>query len=176
MRNRLSLLAAIVALPLASLSAQAPVAKRNSITIQPLSALVGAYSLEFERAFGSSMTWGFGGTFWNFGDGNNELTYNSGDLKVRWYPGDTPLNGFSLGASFGFSSITGKSSAGIDETGSGTSLGALLEYQWLLGSSDSFALVMGGGFKTLMVDDTKFSSGDFLASYPTGRFSIGYAF
>jgi hypothetical protein len=175
MRNRFNLLAAIVALPVATATAQTA-APRNVVSIQPLSAVMTVYSGEFERAVGKAASWGVGATYWNAGDSGDEVTYSSGDFKLRYYPSGAALQGFAFGLSAGYSSVSGKSSTGVDESAGGPSAGILLEYQWLMGTKRNFALGLGAGAKMLMVSEDDVSSSNFTARYPTARVSVGYAF
>jgi hypothetical protein len=182
MRNRVLTLAAAVLLPLAAASAQqvaaptAPAAPHNVISIQPLNAVFTAYSAEFEHQTGAAVTLGVGGTYVNAGDGIDEITYKSGDLKLRYYPNGTALMGFSFGGSAGFSSVSGTDVSGAKTSVSGPSLGVLLEYQWLLGVQHNFAVALGLGAKAVFVKDNQFTSDNFVTRYPTARVSVGYAF
>ena len=186
MRNRVLTLAAAALMPFAAASTQevpapAPVAvvaaPSNVISFQPINAVFEAYSAEYERQVGSAVTLGVGGTYWNLGEDADELTYASGDLKLRYYPNGTALMGFSFGGSVGFTNVSGTSSVdGSEESASGPSFGVLLEYQWLMGAKRNFAVALGVGAKAVMVKEETFTSGDFTARYPTARVSVGFAF
>ena len=175
MRNRFALMAAMIALPVATATAQ-NVAPRNVISIQPLNAMMTVFAGEYEHGLGKAASWGIGATYWDAGDESvSELKYSSADVKVRYYPQGTTLQGFSIGGSVGFTQA--KETAGSTETSqSAPSLGVLLEYQWLMGAKKSFSMSLGAGAKALFLDEDNFSSGgDFTARYPTARISIGYA-
>jgi len=176
MRIRVLTIALAALSPLASASAQLEAAPRNVLSFQPLSAMLTVYSAEYERQTASAVSVGVGGTYWNIGEGSDDLTYKSGDLKVRYYPQGVALRGFAFGGSVGFTTVTGTSTSGTDETASGASFGLMLEYQWLMGATRNFALALGVGAKALSVKEETFSSGDFTARYPTARISVGYAF
>ena len=182
MRIRVLTIAVAALSPLAAASAQIETsaqiqaAPHNVLSFQPLSAMLTVYSAEYERQTGSAVSVGVGGTYWSLGDGSDDLTYKSGDLKLRYYPQGVALRGFAFGGSVGFTTVTGTSDTGTDETASGASFGVMLEYQWLMGASRNFALALGVGAKALSVKEETFSSGDFTARYPTARISVGYAF
>ena len=179
MRNRVLILAAMAVMPLAAASAQqvpAPAAPHNVISIQPLNAVFTAYSAEYERQTGAAVTLGVGGTFFNIGDGIDEVTFKSADFKLRYYPNGTALMGFSFGGTAGFTSVSGTSFDGTKESASGPSLGVLLEYQWLLGVKHNFSVALGVGAKAVFVKDNQITSQDFAAKYPTARVSVGFAF
>jgi hypothetical protein len=178
MQTRVLILAVAGVMPFAAASAQqiAVAAPRNVLSIQPINAVFTDYSAEYERATGNAVTLGVGGTFFNIGDGVDEITYKSADVKLRYYPNGTALMGFSFGGTAGFSSVSGKDFDGTDESASGPSLGVLLEYQWLLGVQRNFSVALGLGAKAVFVKDNAFTSDNFLARYPTARVSVGFAF
>jgi hypothetical protein len=173
MRNRFALMAAMLALPVATATAQ-NVAPRNVISIQPLSAMFTVFAGEYERAFGKAASWGIGTTYASTDndDIQQEATYTSGDFKLRYYPQGAALNGFSLGGSVGYTSVS-ETFGGTDNSGGAVSLGVLLEYQWLWGMKKNFAMSLGAGAKSLMIDKDQFS--DVFGTYPTARVSVGYA-
>jgi hypothetical protein len=175
MRNRFAVVAAVAALPFASAAAQNP-PHRNIISIQPLSAILTVYSAEYEHAAKKTVSWGIGATYWSTGSGSDQVTYTSGDFKLRYYPNGIALDGVSVGGSVGASSIKGTSTTGGAETVSAPSLGMLIEYQWLLGEEKHLALALGAGAKMLIVNSAKISSSSFIARYPTLRISLGYAY
>ena len=173
MRNRFALMAAMIALPVATATAQ-NVAPRNVISIQPLNAMMTVFAGEYERGLGKAASWGIGGTYWNSGDTGNEVSYTSGDFKVRYYPQGTSLHGFSIGGSVGFTSVS-ETFTNTETSQSGPSVGVLLEYQWLMGAKKNFGISLGAGAKSLFVNEDDFSGGEFTARYPTARVSVGYA-
>jgi len=148
----------------------------NVFSIQPLNAMtLTMYSAEYERRTGSALTLGVGGTHWSLGD--DDLAYTSGDLKLRYYPQGTGLQGFSFGGSVGYTSVSANSPFDdSEESTSGASFGVLLEHQWLMGAGRNFAVALGVGGKAVMISEDEISSDDFIARYPTIRISVGYAF
>src|SRR2546423_3204691 len=107
MRNRFLILAALVPFAAAS-SQEAGPARSNVLSIQPINAMLTAYSAEYEHKTGGAVTLGVGGTYFDAGDGVDEVKYKSGDVKLRYYPEGTALRGFSFGVSGGDSSILGQ--------------------------------------------------------------------
>lgn len=174
MRNRFAVIAALAAMPLATAAAQNN-PPRNVLSIQPLSAVMTVFSGEYERATSRSVSFGLGATYWDAGNTGDEVTYTSGDLKLRYYPSGVALQGFSVGATAGYSNVAAKS-AGVDESVSAPSFGVLIEYQWLMGTKRNFAMTLGGGAKMLTISENEVTSANFTARYPTARISIGYAF
>jgi hypothetical protein len=176
MRQTLAAAVAALALPFAALVAQSG-APTQVISVQPLSAVFGVYSAEYERAAGQAVTWGVGATYW--GDsftGGDHATYTSAEFKVRGYPAGVALTGFSIGGAVGFASVSGKDySNGTRQSVGGPSIGVLLEYQWLMGTSKEWAFALGAGAKALIIAD-KSTTFSYTAKYPTARISVGYAF
>ena len=160
-----------------------PTAKNQVISIQPLTAMFTVYSAEFERAISPTMTVGVGATYWGGDEDEDgisaEASYTSGDVKLRYYPGARPFQGFSFGGQVGFSrvegSVTDESTGEVsDGSVSGPTFGIALDYGWLLGGSKSFYVGLGVGAKMLFIDEDDID--DVTARYPTARISIGYAF
>jgi hypothetical protein len=172
---KLSVIAAMLALPVTVASAQ-PDAPKQVLSIQPLSAVFGVFAGEYERAAGKAVTWGIGATYW--GDsfsGGNDATYTSAEFKLRAYPAGVALTGFSVGGALGVASVRGTDNNGSTESVGGASIGVLLEYQWLMGAGKEWAFALGAGAKALIIDD-KSTTFSYTAKYPTMRISVGYAF
>jgi hypothetical protein len=183
MKRQFLAIAAATLIPFAASSAQveampAPISgPSNVLSLQPINAVFTMYSGEYERRTGRSLSFGVGATHWDVGEDSDNLKYTSGDVKLRFYPQGTALHGFSFGGSVGYSSISATSfDATTEESVSGPSFGILIEHQWLMGESRSFAVALGVGAKAVMVDEDEISSDDFIARYPTIRISVGYAF
>jgi hypothetical protein len=176
MRNRVLILAAVALAPFTAASGQQLAAPSNVFSIQPLNAMFTAYSAEYERKVGAATTVGIGGTYFNVGDGFDEVRFKSADVKLRYYPNGSALMGFSFGGSAGFTSVSGTDVNGTTESASGPSIGVLLEYQWLLGVQRNFSVALGAGAKAVFVNHNTITSDDFTSRYPTLRVSVGYAF
>lgn len=145
------------------------------ISIQPLSAMLTVYAGEFERRLTPSVTIGIGGTYWNAGD--DEFTYTSGDVKLRYYPSAQALQGFAFGGSVGLTSVEANDENTQDSgSASGPNIGVLLEYSWLLGERRNFFVGLGAGAKALLISDDEFSDDSVTLRYPTARISVGFAF
>ena len=180
MRKTLAILSLLVIPSLASAQAAAPVTMpKNVISIQPLHAIFTILAAEYERKAGAAWTFGVGVTNFSPDDENSTVDpeYNSGDVKFRYYPQGTALQGFSLGGSLGYAKVTGEdaNAPGTEVSESVGTFGVLLEYQWLLGARKKFAVTLGAGAKKLMLDEDEFGS-DVLGAYPTARISVGFAF
>ncbi|HEX2716658.1 MAG TPA: DUF3575 domain-containing protein [Gemmatimonadaceae bacterium] len=177
-------LAAALAIP-AMVSAQAPAAKSNVLSIQPLAAMFTVYAGELEHRLGTASTIGLGASYWSHGDTNKDGSsgkYASGDLKLKYYPQGHALEGFSVGGQVGYTSLTGtettingSTTTTQKETLSGPTVGISLDYNWLLGATKGFYIGLGAGAKKLFIKDSAILT-DVIATYPTARLSIGFAF
>jgi hypothetical protein len=146
--------------------------------MQPLTAMFTIYSVELEQRLGPTVTLGVGGSHWSAGS-TDEFAYNSGDVKLRYYPEGHALSGFALGLQGGYTKISEtsqNSTTGLEEKheGGAPTAGVSLDYNWLLGANRSFFLGLGVGAKKVFIDSDTFN--DPILTYPTGRLSIGYAF
>jgi hypothetical protein len=186
MRRTLVILGAfLLGTSASTLSAQAPAAapaKRTVISVQPLSAIFSVYAVELEHATSPTTTWGLGGTYWSPNFAGEDMTYTSGDIKWRYYPQGHALEGFSFGLSGGYTYIKDKQTDVYFGTGtyneyttSGPTIGATLEYNWLLGHEKGFFIGLGAGAKRIFAKSDDMST-DVKFGYPTARISIGKAF
>jgi len=155
--------------PTTPAAAQPP--RRQVLSVQPLSALTGFFSGEYERVVSPSATVGVGGSTWSLG----VIAYTSAELKARYYPDGRALTGISFGASAGYSRVGETLGIGGDLHVSGATVGLMIDHGWLLGADRRLYAGAGFGAKLLLVNDDRLDD-DFLARYPTARLSIGYAF
>ena len=173
-----ALIAATTLLAVAAGAQTSAAPKTNVISIQPLSAIFSVYAAEFEHAIAPAWTVGVGGSNWSPDLGGTGFTYTSGDVKLKYYPEEHALQGFSFGAQAGYSRITTRDSYTIDgsttrSTASGPTIGVALDYNWLLGPPQAFYIGLGLGAKKIFAKST---NDDATFGYPTARISIGVAF
>ncbi len=176
MLKRSVLAAVLVAIPLSLAGAQAS-SPTQALSLQPLNAVFGFYSAEYERAAGAAVTWGIGANYAGNSISGGDARYTSAEFKLRAYPSGVALNGFSIGGAVGYTSISAAdgTSGGSSSVG-GPTFGVLLEYQWLLGDKKEWTFALGGGAKALFIsEDNSNNTVDFAAKYPTLRISFGYA-
>lgn len=158
-----------------------PPTPRQALTVQPVQFLLGFYSAEYERAVSSGTTIGLGANYFEGfigDDSSDDPKYFSTELKVRYYPGERPLEGFSFGGAVGYVNVQPWEFFCFDSCNrahrTGASAGFLLDYNWLLGRHERFAVALGAGAKRLFVHT---SDGDRVRTgYPTVRLSAGMAF
>lgn len=187
----LSLAAALLAFTALPVAAQR-VARPNLIATDPIGAIFGAYSLNFERAVAMSQSIGFGVSYLEPVSGSESddeyddyrVAYATFDLNYRYYPRDV-FRGWSLGASVGASRVgedrpteefPAERSITTDRAttiGFGFNLG----YNWLMGRDDRLHVGLGIGAKRhFVMSGDEFADGAKSFALPTGRFSIGLAF
>lgn len=183
MSIRSALALAAVSVALTSPAARAQEAPRQALSINPLGAVFGVYMGEFERAVRPNTSLGVSATWWDsegLDDGEGtaaEASYLTVDAKLRYYPGEAELKGFSVGGSLGYTGLSGSLTT-VDgrETGHVNTVGAgvSLDYNWLLGARDQVVVGTGIGAKRLFVlgEDVE----DVSLAYPTIRLVVGYAF
>jgi hypothetical protein len=110
--------------------------------------------------------------------------YTSFDFKVRYYPGEVVLRGFSLGATagyLGYSTITSTTTPGFGTGSSRVSLdtptiGIIADYNWLLGSEHRFVVGTGLGAKRVLAGEDERARVGLDRAFLTGRFTVGLAF
>lgn len=164
---------------------------RGVIGINPLGIPFDIVSVEAEGAVAAGITAAAALSY----VAPDEDRFTSGDVKIRYYPGETALDGFSVGLGLGFTSRSG-----IDHTvactptqsgectypGGGTqaprnsatgpTISALADYNFLLGQRRRFLVGTGVGAKRWMVSRDTRESVDAQKAWVFARFLIGLAF
>lgn len=175
--RRLTLAAALLVAPaLAGAQTATPAAATphtQVLSINPITAVFGLFSADYERKVGTATSVGVGGSYYS----SSGFTYLSVEAKPRYYASGTALRGFSVAGIAGVTRVSGSDDDCIgsctDESATAAALGVNLDYQWLLGQQQKFAVALGLGAKRLFgVDDISGVS----ATLPTARVAIGIAF
>ena len=181
---RIRLAAAVLALLCVSSAAPSQVAApaapaRQAISVDLLLLPFAIYQGEYEHVVGAG---GSVGVAANYVGAFDEGDYLSVDGKLRYYPNERALRGFSIGGSLGFTRVTDDNSGCLDPSGqpcdesaTGFALGVILDYNWLLGRQRHFFVGTGIGAKRLFIGDDSFDT-DLSLGYPTARLQVGYAF
>lgn len=80
----------------------------NVFSINPFGFLFEWYNIEYEHVFNATTSWSIGAGHINIGDDddNDETTYTSADIKLRYYPSAEGPTKFSAGIAFGYSRVT----------------------------------------------------------------------
>ncbi|MES3034608.1 MAG: hypothetical protein V4813_11490 [Gemmatimonadota bacterium] len=151
-----------------------PDIRKGTVTINPFAVFAEFLTGDVEVKVAPAVTVGAGGSF-----ASSEFDgYRALEAKVRYYPAERALQGFSVAATAGFSSGEGTTYDGTTERRTREtfpSVGTELSYQWILGPSSRFVAVTGIGLKRFLGAD---SNADFFdpVILPTARINIGFAF
>lgn len=147
------------------LSKSEDITPRNSmIVVNPLKFFV-FYNLSYFHKVGDRIGIGGGFQIPVF----DEIGGFGGNLELRYYPSGKTLRGFYVGPNISVSSLSA-----FGSTGTVTTVGVLLGWQWFPG--DDFALGLGIGVDRYMLSrngDYDFNS--YSGTAPALRFDIGYA-
>ena len=103
---------------------------------------------KIENAVAQGITVGAAGSYIDVSDSR----FTTLEFKLRYYPGDVVLRGWSVGATAGstrFSNIVD----GNRETLVAPTLGLIVDYNWLLGRSEHFLIGTGLGAKRVLASE-----------------------
>jgi hypothetical protein len=176
--------AAVHARPLAAQSA--PDVRRQAIAVNLLGIPFGWVTGEYERAVGAGATLGVGGSYIQPGDEDDNLS--SIDAKLRYYPSERGLRGFSVGLTAGYVRIEeqgvtfapGGAISSHSRVTDGPTIGVTADYNWLIGTRRRVLVGLGAGGKRIFAGKQNDDGFDFdlsdLRAYPTLRFVVGLAF
>jgi hypothetical protein len=156
-------------------AAAAAPALRGTLTANPIGMLAGFFSGDAEFRAAPAWTFGIGATVNTIDDYND---YRAVDLKLRYYPAEKALRGFSIAAIVGVSTAVDNrfTFAGrASERFTRPSIGTEFSYQWLLGRTSRFAVVTGAGVKRMLGQEGSVDPVN-IPLLPVARVSIGYAF
>ena len=164
-----------------------PPARKTVVTFNPFAILATFFTGDIEHAVSSAVTVGASGSFFS-GDAYSD--YGSLEGKVRYYPNEKVLQGFSIAGALGLASYRETPFIAYDSFGnpittigpgsssSRTTRGAVgmdLSYQWLLGPKRRFVTVLGAGVKRFLGRETYRQPFGAIV-IPTARVNIGFAF
>ncbi len=166
--------------PLAAQASQGtliPIPYRTYIGINPVGIAFDIASVELESAIAPGITLGGLASYTDVSD-NRFTTF---DVKLRYYPGEVVLRGFSLGGTVGytrFSNVVGSSISGAPARQSldAPTVGIIADYNWMLGVRRRFLVGTGLGAKRVLASSEDRARVDIDRAYVTGRFIVGIAF
>ena len=144
---------------------------RTFVAFDPSLVVFDFGSVEVENAVAPGLTLG--------GEGSlsvvNRKRYTSGDLTLRYYPGEVVLRGLSFGLSTGVLRYSALVSA-ERKTMIAPTIGLLADYNWMIGPSGRFIVGGGVGAKRVIASASARRNVGLASVYPTARFVVGYAF
>jgi hypothetical protein len=149
------------------------------ISINPFLPLFGYFQGEYEHRLKENVSFALSGSYMRFDD-----YYTNLDAKLRLYPQERAPDGLGLAAGVGIGSVRRSGYTICDEfyttcredksTQTAPTFSVEMQYQWLLGSSRSTAVALGGGVKRYFIANDR--SDGIERVVPTFRVTIGYAF
>lgn len=175
----LASLALATVIPVGSaISAQVASAQPRTqiVSISPLSLIFGLLSVEYERKLSSASALGASGSFYR----TDAFSYTSAEGKYRYYPDGKALEGFAISGSGGLTRVGTRGDFGAfgetvdNESATAVTVGAAVDYQWLLGAQKKFAITLGLGARRLIFLGDGIDGA--ALTLPTARISIGRAF
>lgn len=117
------------------------------------------------------------------GDGEGDPRFTSGDVKVRYYPGEVALNGFAVGLGLGVTSYSELRNVGTPttptlerQTLTAPTISVLADYNFLLGARQRFVVGTGVGAKRVLASQEDRRRADAPRAYGFVRFVLGIAF
>jgi len=148
-----------------------PIPNRTYVALNPLGIPFDIASFEVESAVATGIT--IGGVA-SYTDVNNER-YTTFEGKVRFYPGEIVLQGFSVGLTAGSLRYSTPVN-GTRETISTPTVGIVTDYNWMLGPLHRFVVGTGVGAKRILASSDERNRVNLDRAYLTARGVIGFAF
>ena len=148
-----------------------PIPYRTYLAASPLFVPFDIGSLELESAAASGVTTG---TALSYADIDHRRV-TSLDAKLRFYPGEVVLRGFSVGLSAGWARFR-RTVSDTASTVDAPAVGILADNNWLVGPNRRFVVGVGAALKRLIASPEERKRVDLDRVYVTGRFVVGYAF
>lgn len=175
---RVRLISIAIGMTLAATSAHAqspgliPIPYRTYIAVNPLGIPFDVASVEVETGVAQGVTVGGQASYTSLGDDR----YSTIDAKVRYYPSEVVLRGFSLGVSAGRTHFTTRNTDVTRQSLDFGTIGLLLDYNWMLGVRHRFIVGTGLGAKRVLASSDERSAANIDHAYMTARFVVGLAF
>ena len=117
------------------------------------------------------------------GEGTGHPRFASGDVKVRYYPAEVALRGFSVGLGLGVTQYSEIRNSGTDitpvlgrESLTAPTISVLADYNFLIGARERFVVGTGIGAKRILAAEEDRERVDAPRAYPFVRFVLGIAF
>jgi hypothetical protein len=164
-----------------------PIPYRALVALNPLGIPFEIFSIEAEGVVLPGVSLGGSASHTAFsndeGDGEGDPRFSSGDIKVRYYPGEVALNGFAIGLGLGVTSYSELRNVGTPtvpvlerQTLTAPTLSVLADYNFLLGARQRFVVGTGIGAKRLLASEEDRRRADAPRAYAFVRFVLGIAF
>lgn len=148
-----------------------PIPTRTYVGINPLGLPWDIGTVEIESGVAPGTTVGGVASYVDLGDER----FTSFEGKLRYYPGDVVLRGFSVGASGGYTRFSNIVKT-TRESLSAPTIGILADYNWLYGRAQHFLIGTGVGAKRVLASSAERDRVDLPRAIVTGRLIVGFAF
>jgi hypothetical protein len=156
---------------------------RSFISANPLGIPFDIVSVEAETVIAPATTIGAVGAYNDF----DNTRYSTLDGRLKYYPAEIAMRGFSVGMSFGYTKFKTADFTntdpftGVTTTTPGNSLnagtlGVIVDYNWTQGPSQRFVIGTGVGAKRILASAEKRDPLQLERAYVTGRFVVGLLF
>ena len=157
--------------PNGSAPARIPMPTRTYIALNPAGVVADAGTIEFENAVAQGITLGGVGSYIDV----DHRRFTTFDFKVRYYPGEVVLRGYSIGGTIGytrFSNIV----KDVRQEMSAPTIGIVLDHNWVYGREGHFIVGTGVGAKRVLAPSADRDRADVDRAVVTARFVVGFAF
>jgi len=146
-----------------------PISTRTYVGINPLGLPVDIGTIEVENAVASGVTLGGVGSYIDV----DHERFTTFEFKVRYYPGEIVLRGFSVGGSAGYTRFLKADRGGPL---SAPTIGIVVDHNQLLGRSEHFVVGTGVGVKRVLASSEERSRAGIDRAVFTARLILGVAF
>lgn len=158
---------------------------RGVVGLNPLGIPFDIFSIEGEGAVAPGITVAGAASYFGPGDEGDDR-FTSGDIKVRYYPGETALDRFSVGLGVGLTRrsgvdyrcdpVVGCPTEPTRSEATGPTVSVLADYNFLLGQRRRFFVGTGVGAKRWLVSRETRERVSAERAWVFGRFLVGLAF
>lgn len=172
--------------PVAPMVTRTAAGPQNTLTVNPLSLVVGMVSLEYERVTSENLSVFVAPSYWSLGvgAGDDEFSFSAYGLGlgVRYFMTGMAPEGFWVAPSLELAFASAKY-AGAEGSSVGYGVGGQFGYTWLIGDVFDISLGLGAAYSNNEVEVEYEEAGiastradGFSGVLPTLRFAIGAAF
>lgn len=148
-----------------------PIPSRTYIGFNPIGLPADIATVEIENAVAQGITVGGVASYIDVSD----TRFTTFDFKVRYYPGEIVLRGWSIGGTAGythFSNIVNQNRESLDAP----TVGIVLDHNWIYGRGQHFVIGTGIGAKRVVASSADRARADVDRAIVTGRLIVGFAF
>lgn len=164
-----------------------PIPYRAIFGLNPLGIPFEIGAVEVEGVILPGVSLGGGLSYVSFsddeGEGEGDPRWTSGDVKIRYYPGEVALKGFSVGLGLGFTRYSERRNTAVPpnvvlerESLTAPTVSVYADYNFLLGARERFVVGTGVGAKRLLASEDDRDRVSAPRAYPFVRFILGIAF